>query len=148
MNRRLWFYAVLILSLAVNAGVALVFGLERCRTSRVEEEMVRTRFRDRAALKEMDRLLAANQARQESLWIAESRSRRRLGTLGLEPAPDTAAVSSTLDQLEQTSRNYWQRRAELERAFSRLLKPEAHARWVEDERRWADSVKARAEEGQ
>jgi hypothetical protein len=135
-------YALLVASLAVNAGVLAVFGLRRYRAYRIEQHLVRTWVRDRAALRQLDQLLEASHVVQESLREEKSRARRELGQLGLERNPDSEAVEAALDRLEELSRRQWYATIDLERAFGRLLRPEVHSRLVANELRWADSVEA------
>jgi hypothetical protein len=98
--------------------------------------------KDRAALKEMDRMFEASRVRRDALWDEEIGARRELGRLGLEPDPDSAAVDAVLARLEDISRRQWQEWVDVSRAFGRLVRTEVYNRWVTTEMKWADSVAA------
>ena len=126
--KRKWLYLLLVLSLAVNAGVVAVVVRERVRIWQIEGRMARDMREGRAGVKKMFKLLdgwnAVKTPIGEKYWPA----RAELGRLGLEPRPDSAAVEAVLDRLCAADREQLAATREFSRQHWALFKPEAAAK--------------------
>lgn len=124
MKRR-WLFLLLVLSLAVNAGVVAVVVRERVRIWQIEGRMARDLREGRAGVKKMFKLYdwwdVVRKPIGEKYWAA----RAELGRLGLEPRPDSARVGAALDRLCAADREQLAATRDFNRKHWALYTPEA-----------------------
>jgi hypothetical protein len=137
---------LLVLSLAVNAGVLGVFLVNKYKDWRWQETYWHNWLKSKAALKTLDSLFAAHASRRESLAEPYWQTRRELGRLALEPHPDSARVEELLSRLAGFDRRVNVHWLDLVLGMRAVQLPERIRQWRErselelDSARRADSV--------
>lgn len=139
--RQRWLLAVLVLSLAVNAGVLGYVGVKKYQDWRSFERYWHNNMKSRAAGRKALHMLEALDAKRKPASDAYWEARRKLGELGLEPHPDSACVESTLSRLARSFRVNESLLADWSREFHRLLAPKQLQRYSRTVRAALDSVR-------
>lgn len=139
--RQRWLLVVLVLSLAVNAGVLGYIGVKKYQDWRSFERYWRSNMKSRAAGRKALHMLEALDAKRKPAGDAYWEARRRLGELGLEPHPDSASVESTLNRLAWSRRVNESLLADWGREFNRLFAPKQLQRYSLMVRATLDSVR-------
>ena len=99
-----WLYAVLLLSLAVNAGVLGFYGVSKYRDWRQFQRYWSKAFKPGTTLHQLDRL-DADRAKSEAPYRDTlDAATREIGRLALEPNPDSARVKAALDRIARAKR--------------------------------------------
>lgn len=153
MKKR-WLYGLLILSLAVNAGVLVAVGVSRYQTWRHVERYWRENLRSRQAVGRMDRLFKELEKKRDP-WRKRYRSARcELGRLGLAPNPDSMRFAAVLDSLVTLDTIDHRLMFELGQEMQKLLNPKwagfwrRHALAVRDSLLREDSLLRRSAKGE
>jgi hypothetical protein len=128
MKRR-WLYAVLVLSLAVNAGALGFYGVKKYSDWRHFRDYVDKWFKPGTDRRQLDRLLSDLDMSRAPLLDTMRAAIRELGLLAIESGPDTARVGSALDRIERAQREAAWLMHEHTRALNRLYRPEKIEFW-------------------
>ncbi|MBM3330543.1 periplasmic heavy metal sensor [candidate division WOR-3 bacterium] len=119
-----WLYAVLILSLAVNAGAIGFYGVKKYRDDRHFRSYVGKWFKPGTTPAQIDRLFS-DLTKTRKPWFDSLRTAtRELGMLATEPSPDSAQVNAALDRIARAAREQQRLLHENTREFGRLYQPE------------------------
>ncbi len=124
-----WLYAVLVLSLAVNAGALGFYGLKKYRDWRHFRQYQAKWFKPSTSPRQLGRLLGDLQESRAPAFDTMRAAVKELGLLAIEPGPDSGRVNSTLDRIARARRELSRlTRAHL-RALNRLYRPEQFEFW-------------------
>jgi uncharacterized protein (DUF58 family) len=127
--RQRWLLAVLVLSLAVNAGVLGFYGVRKYRDWRQFQQYQGKWFKPGTSRRQLDRLLADLDRSRAPYADTQRTATRELGMLALEPNPDSARLNAALDQIARCRREQSRLLHELMRADHRLYRPEKLEFW-------------------
>lgn len=135
-----WLYAVLVLSLAVNAGALGFYGWKRYQVWRQSESYRAKWFKPGTSRRQLDRLLSDLDMSRAPVLDTMHTAIKELGLLAIESSPDTARVGSALDRIEGTQREVSWLRHEHTRALNRLYRPEKIEFWLKRMQAERDSI--------
>jgi hypothetical protein len=124
-----WLYLVLVLSLAVNAGVLGFYGVREYRGWRQFQQYQSKWFKPGTPRGQLNRLLADLDRNRAPYNDTMRVANRELGMLALEPNPDSARLNAALDQIARCRREQIRILHEFMRANRRLLRPEKLEFW-------------------
>ena len=127
--RQRWLLAVLVLSLAVNAGVLGFYGVREYRDWRQFQQYQGTWFKPGTSPRQLHRLLADLDRNRAPYFDTLRTATRELGMLALEPNPDSARLNAALDQIARCRREQSRLLRERMRALDRLYRPEKLEFW-------------------
>jgi hypothetical protein len=127
--RQRWLLVVLVLSLAVNAGVLGFYGVKKYRDWRSFQQYQGKWFKPGTSPRQLHRLLADFDKRRAPYLDTLGLATRELGVLALEPNPDSARLNAVLDRISRCKREHSRFRHELTRATFRLYRPEKLEFW-------------------
>jgi len=127
--RQRWLLAVLVLSLAVNAGVLGFYGVRKYRDWRRFQRITNTWFKPGTSPRQLDRLLADLDRKRAPYSDTGRIATREIGLLALEPSPDSARLNAALDRIARTTREEYRLLRENMRALHRLYRPEKLEFW-------------------
>ena len=144
--RQRWLLAVLVLSLAVNAGVLGFYGVREYRDWRQFQQYQGKWFKPGTSRRQLDRLLADLERNRAPYFDTLRTATRELGMLALEPSPDSARLNAALDQIARCTREPSRFLHELMRATHRLYRPEKLEFWRNQMKVEHDSI-VRADSG-
>lgn len=117
-------YAVLVLSLAVNAGALGFYGVRKYRDWRHFQDYVGKWFKPGTTPGQIDRLFS-DLTKTRRPWFDSLRAATsKLGLLAVEPGPDSAQVNAALDRIARAAREQQRLLHENRREFNRLYQPE------------------------
>ena len=86
--RQRWLWAVLVLSLAANAGVLGFYGVRKYREWRQIQRYLSKVFKPGTTLHQVDRLFDDLKKSRSPYWDTADAATREIGLLALEPNPD------------------------------------------------------------
>ena len=135
-----WLYAVLILSLAVNAGVLGFYGVKKYRDWRHFQDYVDKWFKPGTNRRQLDRLLSDLDMSRTPVLDTMRTAIKELGLLATEANPDAARAGSALDRIERVQREAAWLRHEHTRALNRLYRPEKIEFWRKRMQAERDSI--------
>ena len=124
-----WLYLVLVLSLAVNAGVLGFYGVSKYRDWRHSQRYVSEEFKPGTTPHQLDRLLADLKKSRAPNFDTLHTATRELGLLALEPSPDSALVNAALDRIARSTREKSRLQRGHMRALFGLYRPEKLEFW-------------------
>ena len=124
-----WFYLLLVLSLAVNAGVLGCYGVRKYREWRQFQSYQGKWFKPGTSPRQLDRLLADLQKSRAPHFDTMRTATRELGLLALEPNPDSVRLNAALDRIARAIREESRLLRENMRAWHRLYRPEKFEFW-------------------
>jgi len=127
--RQRWLLAVLVLSLAVNAGVLGFYGVRKYQDWRRFQRYASKWFRPGTSPRQLDRLLADLERNRAPYFDTLRMVTRELGMLALEPNPDSARLNAALDRIARCTREQSRFLREHMRALHRLYRPEKLEFW-------------------
>jgi hypothetical protein len=142
-----WLYAILVLSLAVNAGVLGYYGIRKYQDWRRFREYAREWYKPGTTRHQHDRLLAEFDKSRAPTFDTMRTAIKELGLLAIEPDPDSERVNVGLDRIARAKREQFRLLRALMRAHHRLYRPEKIAfwrKWIETE---LDSVRGAESSG-
>jgi hypothetical protein len=117
-------YAVLVLSLAVNAGALGFYGVSKYRDWRQNQRYLSKEFKPGTTWHQLDRLFADLEKSRAPHFDTLRTATRELGLLALEPHPDSARVNAALDRIARATRERHRLMRVPNRAFLGLHRPE------------------------
>jgi hypothetical protein len=124
-----WLYAVLVLSLAVNAGVLGFYGVKKYQDWRNFQDYQGKWFRPGTTRHQLDGLFA-NLMKSRAPWFDTLRTAtKELGLLALEANPDSARVGNALDRIAHAQREETRLLRVNMRELHRLYRPEKLEVW-------------------
>ena len=124
-----WLYLVLLLSLAVNAGVLGFYGVRKYRDWRQFLSYQGQWLKPGTKPGQLSRLFADfDKSRTPNLDTLRTAS-RELGLLALEPGPDSALVNAALDRIARNTREQSRLQRGHMRALFGLYRPEQLEFW-------------------
>ncbi len=129
MKQKWLVYAVLGLSLAVNAGALGFYGWKRYQVWRQSQSFRAKWFKPGTTRPQLDRLLSDLDMSRAPVLDTVRTAIKELGLLAIEPNPDTARVGSALDRIERAQREAAWLMHEHTRALNRLYRPEKIEFW-------------------
>jgi hypothetical protein len=119
-----WPFFLLVLSLAVNAGVLGSYGVRKYTEWRQIQRYLSKEFKPGTTVHQIDRLSADHLKSRASYSDTLDAATREIGLLALEPSPDSARVNAALDRIARATREshrlyhvWWQ-------AYLGLYRPE------------------------
>jgi len=124
-----WPYFLLVLSLAVNAGVLGFYGVSKYRDWRQNQRYLSKEFKPGTTWHQLDRLLKELERARAPYFDTLRMATRELGMLALEPNPDSARLNAALDQIARCTRERFRLHREFIRADFRLYRPEKLEFW-------------------
>lgn len=116
-----WLYAVLVLSLAVNAGALGFYGWKQYQNWRWFQSYRAKTFKTGTTRRQLDRALSDLDMSRAPVLDTMRTAVKELGLLAIEASPDTARVGSALDRIERAQREVSRLRHEHTRALNRLF---------------------------
>jgi hypothetical protein len=124
-----WLYVLLLLSLAVNAGVLGFYGVRKYTEWRQVQRYLSRGFKPGTTAHQIDRLFDDLKKSRSPYWDTSKAATREIGLLALEPNPDSARLNAALDRIARAKREdrrlidvNWQ-------AFLGLYRPEKLELW-------------------
>jgi len=99
-----WPYFLLVLSLAVNAGVLGFYGVRKYRDGRQFHWYWSKTLKPGTTLQQFDRLDADRTKSEAPYRDTLDAATREIGLLALEPSPDSARVNAALDRIARAKR--------------------------------------------
>ena len=144
--RQRWLLAVLVLSLAVNAGVLGFYGVRKYRDWRQFQQYQGKWLKPGTTPRQLDRLLANLDRNRAPYFDTLRTATQEVGVLALEPNPDSARLNAALDQIARCTREQSRFLHELTRATHRLYRPEKLEFWRNQMKVEHDSI-VRADSG-
>ena len=127
--RQRWLLAVLVLSLAVNAGVLGFYGVRKYRDWRQFQQYQGKWFKPGTSWRQLNRLWADLDRNRAPYNDTMRVAMRELGMLALEPSPDSARLNAALDQIARCRREQYRLLRVLMRAHNQMLRPEKLEFW-------------------
>lgn len=124
-----WFYPVLVLSLAVNAGVLGFYGVSRYRDWRRYQHVAGKWLKPGTTWGQLHRMFADLVKSQAPNLDTLRTATRELGRLALEPSPDSALVNAALDRIARSTREQSRLQRGHMRALFGLYRPEQVEFW-------------------
>ena len=135
-----WPYVLLVLSLAVNAGVLGFYGVSKYRDWRQFRLYASKEFKPGTTMRQLDRLDADLFKSRAPYVDTQNAATREIGLLALEPNPDSARLNAALDRIARAARErhrlyhvWWQ-------AYRGLFRPERQEFWRNYSKVWYDSI--------
>jgi hypothetical protein len=128
MKQRL-LYLVLVLSLAVNAGVLGFYGVRKYRDWRRVQRYLGKEFKPGTTWHQFDRLFDDLKKSRAPYWDTQHAATREIGLLALEPNPDSARLNAALDRIARATREEYRIMYVWEQAFFGLRRPEKQELW-------------------
>ena len=122
--RQRWLSAVLVLSLAVNAGVLGSYGVRKYREWRQFQRYWSKAFKPGTTVHQVDRLFDDLKKSRSPYWDTADAATREIGLLALEPNPDSARLNAALDRIARAKREWQRLRHVWTQAFFGLYRPE------------------------
>lgn len=127
--KRGWFYAGLVLSLAVNAGALGFYGVRKYRDWRSFQTYQGRWFKPGTTPRQLHRISADLDKSRTPIFDTLRTANRELGLLALEPSPDSARVNAALDAIGRSTREEYRLLRENMRALHALYRPEELEFW-------------------
>lgn len=127
--RQRWLLAVLVLSLAVNAGVLGFYGVMKYRDSRRFQQTLAKLYKPGTTRRQVWGALADFDKARAPWFDTLTAATKELGFLAEEPNPDSVRVSNALDRIARSQREVRRLLYEHERATLRLLIPHQFEVW-------------------
>jgi len=124
-----WLLAVLVLSLAVNAGALGFYGVSKCREWRQFQRYWSKAFKPGTTVHQLDRLDADRTKSESPYRDTLDAATREIGRLALEPSPDSARVNAALDRIARAKRETNRSWYVWLQAFFGLYRPERLELW-------------------
>lgn|GEM_PF-1160110 len=140
MKQKWLLYAVLVLSLAVNAGVLGFYGVRKYQEWRRLREFAAEWFKPGTTRHQHDRLLAEFDKARTPTFDTMRAAVKELGLLAIEPSPDSERVGAALDRIAGAKREQMRLQRQLMRAWHRLYRPEKLEFWRKRMQAERDSV--------
>jgi hypothetical protein len=123
--KRAWCYALLALSLAVNAGVVAAMVRERVRIERIDRKLAaQLKDNSRRGVKQFFKFWDDWDQVRKPMVAAIDSAYRDLGRLGLQPDADSAAVEQVLGRLRVQLRQKRLVEMRLGREYWAMYRPE------------------------
>jgi len=135
-----WLYLLLVLSLAVNAGVLGFYGLEKYRDWRIDQQSMARIFKPGTTRRQVWGALADFEKARAPWYDTMSAATKELGFLAEEPNPDSVRVSNVLDRIARSHREVSRLLHEFERGTTRLLRQDQFELERKMERAYLDSM--------
>lgn len=145
--RQRWLLAVLVLSLAANAGVLGFYGVRQYEAWRSFQRYQGTWLKPGTSRRQLDRLWADLDRGRAPYFDTLHVATRELGMLALEPNPDSVRLNAALDRIARCTREQSRFGHELMRATHRLYRPEKLEFWRNQMKAEHDSM-VRADSGE
>lgn len=124
-----WYYAVLVLSLAVNAGALGFYGIRKYRDWRHFQSFQAKWFRPGTSRRQLDRLLSDLEKGRAPWFDSVRTATRELGLLAEEGKPDSGLVAAALDKIARGEREKSRLLRVNMREMHRLYRPEQLEFW-------------------
>jgi hypothetical protein len=124
-----WLYLVLVLSLAVNAGVLGFYGVRKYRDWRQFQQFQGTWLKPGTTPRQLHRPFDELDRTRAPYFDTLRTAIRELGMLALEPNPDSARLNAALDQIARCRREQSRLLRENMRALHGLYRPEKLEFW-------------------
>ena len=124
-----WLYLLLVLSLAVNAGVLGFYGVREYRGWRQSQRFANAWFKPGTSWRQLDRLFKELERARAPYFDTLHMAIRELGVLALEPNPDSARLNAALDQIARNTREVSRLQRGHMRALFGLYRPEKLEFW-------------------
>ena len=124
-----WLYAVLVLSLAVNAGVLGFYGVRKYRDGRNFQKYASRWLLPGTSPRQLDRLFSKLERTRAPFFDTLRTATRELGMLALEPSPDSGRLGVVLDRIARATRQNNRFVRDYSRAWHRLYRPEKFEFW-------------------
>jgi len=124
-----WLYLMLVLSLAVNAGVLGFYGMRKYTAWRQFLSYQGQWFKPGTTRGQLDRMLAGFLKSRAPNFDTLHTATRELGLLALEPSPDSALVNAALDRIARNTRENSRLQRGHMRALFGLYRPEKLEFW-------------------
>jgi hypothetical protein len=122
-----WLYVLLLLSLAVNAGVLGFYGVSKYRDWRQSQRFHwywSKTFKPGTTVHQVDRLFDDLKKSRSPYWDTADAATREIGLLALEPNPDSARLNAALDRIARAKREDHRLMHVCLQAFLGLYRPE------------------------
>ena len=102
--RQRWLWAVLVLSLAANAGVLGFYGVRKYRDWRQGQRYLSRGFKPGTTVHQIGRLFDDLFKSRTPYFDTSRAATREIGLLALEPNPDSARLNAALDRIARAKR--------------------------------------------
>jgi hypothetical protein len=135
-----WLYVLLVLSLAVNAGVLGFYGVRKYRDWRHDQQVTSRWFKPGTTRHQLDRLFADLEKSRAPHFDTLHAATREIGLLALEPNPDSARLNAALDRIARATRERHRLMRVCMRALRGLYRPEKLEFWRNREKVEHDSI--------
>ena len=119
-----WPFFLLVLSLAVHAGVLGFYGVSKYRDWRLVQRYLGKVFKPGTSLHQIDRWFDDLKKSRAPYWDTQHAATREIGLLALEPNPDSARLNAALDRIARATREERRLMYVLWPAYLGLLRPE------------------------
>ena len=124
-----WPFLLLLLSLAVNAGVLGFYGVSKYRDWRHVQRYLSKGFKPGVTWHQFDRLFDDLKKSRSPYWDTSNAATREIGLLALEPNPDSARLNAALDRIARATREEQRVIHVWQQAFFGLRRPEKQELW-------------------
>ena len=124
-----WPFFLLLLSLAVNAGVLGSYGVRKYRERRQLHWYWSKMFKPGTTLRQFDRLDADRTRSEAPYRDTLDAATREIGRLALGPSPDSARVNAALDRIARAKREGRRSWYVWMQGFFELYRPEKLELW-------------------
>ena len=141
-----WLYVLLVLSLAVNAGVLGFYGVRKYRDWRHFQQYASKWLMPGTSPRQLDRLFDELERTRAPYFDTLRTATRELGMLALEPSPDSGRLDVVLDRIARATRQNTRFVRNYSRAWKRLYRPEKFEFWRNRMKAEYDSI-LRADSG-